>query len=164
MVRIILLLALVVLTGCSHTIQIGKLPSLYEGGLQDWVPMKTSAISLLGPSVTVVYKFNKRTGETAPLEGVNAAGNGIAGNVVGGAAYVVGMKYLKDGLKDSGDQTTVNQSGGGANASSVADAKARSNAHSESRITAPPPPNPPLPPTIRQRPPGHYRPPKDWRN
>lgn len=107
---LVLITVTAALVGCSH---VRVLPPIPGTPIR---PVKVSAISLLGPTINQIVFLNTNTMELMSLPGNYAAGNGIAGNAVGGVANVLGMRELRHGLSDSGDRTEVNQTGGGAEA------------------------------------------------
>ena len=76
---------------------------------------------------------------------------GVFGAMIQGGAIVGGAYLLGDGIRDSADKTSVNQTGGGANSSSgaLAGASASSNANTRPTHACTPKPKPRCPAFLR---------------
>lgn len=148
--RFLLLLPLLVLTGCSY----GRL--IYKVG--DEEVHKAQITSFLGPSQTVFLLRNTNTGNVVYLN--PAAGNGLVAVVASGGAVVGAAYALGSSLRP--EHTTVTQTG---SASSSSESEALSQAASASSLTSSSPPSS-APPTVRPpktRPPENRPPPnRKW--
>lgn len=158
-----LAILLLVTAGCSTTAPIGKFPTLSDGTESDWVPMKTEDISLFGPSTKTTYKFNVRTGETAPMEGATASTPGLLtgtiNTVINGSTDILSAREIRHGLSDSGDQVNVDQTGGGA---TQTQGQGQQQAQGQTQIGPQLPPRPPGNRPPDNRPPHKpHRSPKD---
>lgn len=118
-------------SGCSHSREFAR-AKLDDGTKSDWVTRQETAVGILSPSQKYVYQLNKKTGETRPVPGAVATGNGATGNALLGIGTYFGLREVGRGLSHSGDRNTINQTGGGARA--VSDSESHSDADANVKV------------------------------
>jgi hypothetical protein len=108
------ILSLFLLMGCSSVHQIGTIGTqeIWQVKTRDWVT----------PNTVTVFTHNVEDGAVHKVEG--GVGRSGLGQIAGPSAAVGAAYFIGKGIGDSGDRTTIQQSGGGAVSNSSSKAKA----------------------------------------